>query len=83
MSLTPNASVIHGDCIEMMNAMPPESVDAIVTPPGGTVLDPFAGSGATIEAAIIEGFSPIGIELEAEYLPLIQHRIDRQAGDES
>ena len=55
----------------------------LVTPPGGTVLDPFAGSGATIEAAIIEGFSPIGIELEAEYLPLIQHRIDRQAGDES
>ena len=55
----------------------------LVTPPGGTVLDPFAGSGATIEAAIIEGFSPIGIELEAEYLPLIQHRIDRQGGDES
>ena len=67
----------------------PARVDArqqqyhLVTPPGGTVLDPFAGSGATIEAAIIEGFSPIGIELEAEYLPLIQHRIDRQAGDES
>ena len=55
----------------------------LVTPPGGTVLDPFAGSGATIEAALIEGFSPIGIELEAEYLPLIQHRIDRQCGDES
>ena len=55
----------------------------LVTPPGGTVLDPFAGSGATVEAAIIEGFSPIGIELEAEYLPLIQHRIDRQGGDES
>ena len=55
----------------------------LVTPPGGTVLDPFAGSGATIEAALIEGFSPIGIELEAEYLPLIQHRIDRQGGDES
>ena len=55
----------------------------LVTPPGGTVLDPFAGSGATIEAALIEGFNPIGIELEAEYLPLIQHRIDRQGGDES
>ena len=55
----------------------------LVTPPGGTVLDPFAGSGATVEAALIEGFNPIGIELEAEYLPLIQHRIDRQGGDES
>lgn len=52
----------------------------LVTPPGGVVLDPFAGSGATIEAALIEGFSPIGIEMETDYLPLIQHRIDRQAG---
>ena len=49
----------------------------LATPPGGTVLDPFAGSGTTIEAALIEGFDPVGIEMEAEYLPLIQHRIDR------
>ena len=49
----------------------------LVTPPGGTVLDPFAGSGTTIEAALIEGFEPIGIEMEPDYLPLIQHRIDR------
>ena len=52
----------------------------LITPPGGTVLDPFAGSGTTIEAALIEGFDPVGIEMEADYLPLIQHRIDRQAG---
>ena len=51
----------------------------LVTPPGGTVLDPFAGSGTTIEAALIEGFDPVGIEMETDYLPLIQHRIDRQA----
>lgn len=51
----------------------------LVTPPGGTVLDPFAGSGTTIEAALIEGFNPVGIEMETDYLPLIQHRIDRQA----
>lgn len=51
----------------------------LVTPPGGTVLDPFAGSGTTIEAALIEGFNPIGIEMEPDYLPLIQQRIDRQA----
>lgn len=49
----------------------------LVTPPNGAVLDPFAGSGTTIEAAITEGFNAIGIEREAEYLPLIQHRIDR------
>lgn len=51
----------------------------LVTPPGGTVLDPFAGSGTTIEAALIEGFNPVGIEMETDYLPLIQHRIDRQS----
>lgn len=50
----------------------------LVTPPGGTVLDPFAGSGTTIEAALIEGFTPVGIEMETDYLPLIQHRIERQ-----
>lgn len=49
----------------------------LVTPPGGTVLDPFAGSGTTIEAALTEGFNSIGIELTDEYLPLIQHRIER------
>lgn len=49
----------------------------LVTPPGGVVLDPFAGSGTTIEAAILEGFDYIGIEREAEYLPLIEQRIAR------
>jgi DNA modification methylase len=50
----------------------------LVTPPGGTVLEPFAGSGTTVEACILEGFSCIAIEREAEYLPLIQQRIDRR-----
>ena len=50
----------------------------LVTPPGGTVLDPFAGSGTTVEACIIEGFQCIAIEREADYLPLIRQRIDRQ-----
>ncbi len=50
----------------------------LVTPPGGTVLEPFAGSGTTVEACILEGFHCIAIEREAEYLPLIQARIDRQ-----
>lgn len=49
----------------------------LVTPPGGTVLDPFAGSGTTLEAAIVEGFRCVGIEREADYLPLILHRIER------
>lgn len=50
----------------------------LITPPGGTVLEPFAGSGTTVEACILEGFHCIAIEREAEYLPLIQARIDRQ-----
>lgn len=47
----------------------------LVTPPGGIVLEPFAGSGTTLEAAVREGFGVIGIEREAEYLPLILQRI--------
>jgi site-specific DNA-methyltransferase (adenine-specific) len=49
----------------------------LVTPPGGTVLEPFAGSGTTIEACVIEGFNCIAIEREADYLPLIEARLNR------
>ena len=49
----------------------------LVTPPGGTVLEPFAGSGTTLEACIVEGFSVIGIELTEDYLPLITQRISK------
>ena len=51
----------------------------LVTTPGGTILDPFAGSGTTIEAALREGVTVIGIEREADYLPLILQRIEREA----
>ena len=50
----------------------------LVTPPGGTVLDPFAGSGTTAEAALLEGFTCITIEREPDYLPLIVQRINRR-----
>jgi len=46
----------------------------LVTPPGGVVLDPFAGSGTTLVAAILEGFDCIGIEMTDEYLPIIEGR---------
>lgn len=52
----------------------------LVTPPGGLVLDPFAGSGTTVEAGMLEGFRVVGIERGAEYLPLILARIDRARG---
>jgi DNA modification methylase len=49
----------------------------LVTPPGGLILDPFAGSGTTIEAALLEGFRAVGVEHEPTYLPLIQVRVNR------
>ncbi|MGF7007178.1 DNA-methyltransferase [Aminobacter sp. BE322] len=47
----------------------------LVTPPGGTVLDPFAGSGSTGRGAALEGLSFIGIEREAEYVAIARARI--------
>lgn len=49
----------------------------LVTPAGGTVLEPFAGSGTTAEACALEGFRCIAIERDATYLPLIKARLDR------
>lgn len=48
----------------------------LVTPPNGTVLDPFMGSGTTGIAAKREGFSFIGIEREPEYVEIARARID-------
>ena len=47
----------------------------LVTPPGGTILDPFLGSGSTGCAAIEEGFDFIGIEREKEYVAICQARL--------
>ena len=48
----------------------------LVTPPGGTVLDPFAGSGTTGVACMAEGFNAILCEREEEYLADIKNRIE-------
>jgi hypothetical protein len=47
----------------------------LVTPPGGVVLDCFAGSGTTGVACDREGFDAILIEREAEYIPIIRARV--------
>jgi len=47
----------------------------LVTPEGGTVLDPFAGSGTTLAAATLEDRHSIGVELTPEYLPIIHGRV--------
>lgn len=71
----PNVNGVTHPTVKPLKLM--EHLVKLVTPPGGVVLDPFAGSGTTIEAAISNGFEVIGIEREQDYLPLIQARIDR------
>ena len=51
----------------------------LVTPKGGTVLDPFMGSGSTGMAAKDEGFNFIGIEREKEYFKISEQRIKTTA----
>ncbi len=49
----------------------------LITPPNGTILDPFAGSGSTGEAALLEGFNCVLIEKELEYIADIEKRMQR------
>ena len=48
----------------------------LVTPPNGTVLDPFTGSGSTGKAAVLEGFNFIGVEQSAEYIEIAKARVN-------
>jgi site-specific DNA-methyltransferase (adenine-specific) len=47
----------------------------LITPPGGTVLDPFMGSGSTGVAAVRAGFGFVGIEKESDYLEIAKKRL--------
>ena len=53
----------------------------LVTPPSGAVLDPFAGSGTTGVAAIMEGFNFIGIDMDEGYCEIAKHRISAAADE--
>jgi len=48
----------------------------LITPPGGTVLDPFMGSGSTGMGCAKEGFRFVGVELDAEYFDIACRRIE-------
>ena len=48
----------------------------LITPAGGTVLDPYMGSGSTGKAAIKEGFSFVGCELDVDYFAIASKRIN-------
>lgn len=49
----------------------------LITPPNGTVLDPFMGSGSTGKAALDQKFDFIGIEKEKEYFEIAKKRIKK------
>ena len=52
----------------------------LVTPPAGIILDPFAGSGSTCCAAVLEGFQYIGIDQDAEYCEIARRRVAHWSG---
>uniref|UniRef100_UPI0021175698 DNA methyltransferase n=1 Tax=Bifidobacterium longum TaxID=216816 RepID=UPI0021175698 len=49
----------------------------LVTPPDGLVLEPFAGSGATLEACRIEDVRCVAAEMDSDYVRLIARRMAR------
>lgn len=51
----------------------------LVTPPGGTVLDPFMGSGSTGKAALLEGFRFVGIDADEESVGIARQRVEAAA----
>ena len=70
-----NQSLIHP------NEKPVELLEQLIeatTTPGALILDPFAGSGTTVLAAVLEGYSATGIEVTDAYAALARGRI-RQA----
>ena len=49
----------------------------LLTPAGGVVLEPFTGSGATVEAAVAAGFGAVAVEKDPSYVPLVRSRLER------
>jgi DNA modification methylase len=47
-----------------------------ITSPGGTILGPFAGSGTTLLAAALEGFSAVGCEVAEDIFEMARERLE-------
>lgn len=56
-------------------------ITRLLCPPGGTVLDPFAGSGSTGAACVLEGRRFIGIERDGRYVPVARARIEHWSSE--
>lgn len=70
---------LNGDDLVHPNQKPERLLRELVTdyvPPGGTVLDPFMGSGTTGAACVREGFEFVGIELSPDYFQIAKRRIE-------
>ena len=62
---------------------PPDLIEPCVLagcPVGGVVLDPFAGSGTTLQVAVKHGRYGLGLELNPEYIKLIHERMEKING---
>lgn len=77
LEVIPARKVVHST-VKPLKLM--EWLVTLITPPGGVVLDPFAGSGSTLEAARNKGFRSVGVERESDYLMLIDQRLGLGAG---
>ena len=49
-----------------------------ITEPGGHILDPFAGAGTTVLAAVLEGYSATGIEVTDTYSEKAKERLEQE-----
>ncbi|WP_330479952.1 site-specific DNA-methyltransferase (plasmid) [Streptomyces platensis] len=79
-SRTPAAERIEVDGVKHETPKPLDLIRwlvRLVTPPGGTVLDPFAGSGTTLEAAALEAFNAVGIERHEPYARIARVRVEQ------
>ncbi|SKL37938.1 DNA-methyltransferase [Mycobacteroides abscessus] len=71
----PNADGVQHPTVKPLDLM--RWLVRLVTPVGAVVLEPFAGSGTTAEACVLEDRQCIAVEREAGYLPLIVSRLQK------